>query len=94
MPALEKILIFAQVLKVVGPNRGLQTHSTKHYQTREAIPGVGRNKKNRRPQGAVAGYSFQGGVTELAGEGLDGHHKLLIIKRLHICKSEFTANLQ
>ena len=31
MPALEKILIFAQVLKVVGPNLGLQTHSMKHY---------------------------------------------------------------
>ena len=27
----EKKLIFAQVLKVVGPNQGIQTHSLKHY---------------------------------------------------------------
>ena len=41
MPALEKILIFAQVLKVVGPNRGLQTHSMKHYPAAENIPETG-----------------------------------------------------
>lgn len=29
----EKKLIFAQVLKVVGPNQGIQTHSMKHYLT-------------------------------------------------------------
>ena len=38
MPALEKILIFAQVLKVVGPNRGLRTHSTKHYPILRGLP--------------------------------------------------------
>ena len=27
----EKKLIFAQVLKVVGLNQGIQTHSMKHY---------------------------------------------------------------
>ena len=31
MFALKKKLIFAQVLKVVGPNQGIQTHSMKHY---------------------------------------------------------------
>ena len=31
MLALKKKLIFAQVLKVVGPNQGIQTHSMKHY---------------------------------------------------------------
>ena len=31
MTALKIILIFAQVLKVVGPDSGLQTHSMKHY---------------------------------------------------------------
>lgn len=40
MPALEKILIFAHVLKVVGPNRGLQTHSTKHYHGASHLSGV------------------------------------------------------
>ena len=31
MPALKKKLIFAQVLKVVGPNQGIKTHLMKHY---------------------------------------------------------------
>ena len=33
----EKKLIFAQVLKVVGPNQGIQTHSMKHYRSETVV---------------------------------------------------------